>query len=167
MFWKAHSIGGVASWLLVSAVYWYYFSPDLFLLALSLPVALFFSRIPDIDTNKSRIFREVRTTLAVALGGLGAVYGVLYFEPVQAVVLSVAGFGLAYILLGRLPLEHRKGVHTIRFGFLASALVFAGAYYSFLQLGLSTDALKFSLFLGVQAFAAFLSHLVLDFHVKA
>lgn len=166
MFWKQHRLGGIITWFSLSVAYWFYAGQDLLPLALSLPAALFFSRLPDIDTNKSRIFREVRSSLSLALGGLGAVYGILYLELHQAVVLGVAGFGLTYILLGRLPLEHRGLVHTMRFGFFASALVFLGFYYLFSELGVS-QALVYSGFIALQAFAAFLSHLVLDSHVKA
>ena len=169
---------GVISWLLLSLVMAYLQENPLnaFFIAAVITgffLALLFSVLPDVDTKKSRIFESARLAIAfLASLALSIAYFFLFTPGREwndavriAFSLFAPSFAIAFILLGRMPLEHRKQVHTLRFGFLASVLValLFNAAYSFAGLA-QEDVLLYSLLAGAYCMASFATHLAADGH---
>lgn len=123
------------------------------------------SILPDIDEKHSEVFKHTRFIIGTVT--FTSVFAVMAAGTAQKTFESVAYiFGVSALLTAAVVLffyaiipQHRGPVHSVKTGLVYSA---ASLAVSFLLLNSKTMALSIAVF----AFAAFLSHLVLDRCVK-
>ncbi|MBR9707337.1 MAG: hypothetical protein GOV15_02775, partial [Candidatus Diapherotrites archaeon] len=147
------------------------------LFALMLLVTELFSVLPDIDMRKTRIRKQVTHATAKTSGLVAGLFTLIHTYNGQLEVVNVFNALLAglfttvaaFIVIKNFKVQHRGFTHTIRFGALASSVVFAISFLltETIQQAIGATALPLhpvliSLFIAAQAFISHASHLILD-----
>ena len=184
--YKTHQTVGMLFWLWMVVLFflmfrnqladfWFNVSSGLFLI-LSFYVAMLFSIFPDIDAKETHIRKQVRSFLSQFIGLCAFTlmfafffsWGDLWFNLIRAIIVASACGFLAWMFINNMKTRHRGFTHTIRFGIISSFILFLFFFVVFSiwneYMGhlVTLYPLELSFFLGIQAFLAHFSHLIMD-----
>ncbi|MBN1159894.1 MAG: metal-dependent hydrolase [Candidatus Diapherotrites archaeon] len=157
------------------ADFWFNASAGLFLV-LSFYVAMLFSIFPDIDAKETHIRKQVRGFLSQFVGLCAFTlmfvtffsWNDIIFNLIRAVIVAIACGFLSWMFINNMKTKHRGFTHTLRFGFVSAFILFLFFFVVFTvwneYIGhlIKLFPMELSFFLGLTAFLAHFSHLVMD-----
>lgn len=144
--WKTHLIIAAIFWSVVVAILWQQnLFRDSLLICVSLPIALFYGILPDVDAQSGKANTIIEAVLAFA----GIVLLLVWFFFKNSDLFLYAAIGIFVLLFAIQFLKHRGFIHSFAFGAVASAPFFLLSPYVFLII-----------------FICFSSHLIADCEFK-